>query len=426
MRTDASGFGWFFLFIGLQRMSSRLENGDGKDPPYKVDIWHNILWTPYKAFVFSQLHAISTAGVADFRFFQFAETNHIRRNMGGIDISLHRYPYTLLFSGNYDQVPKLALYARAFYHVWRSDADLVVLQGYGAPEFWVQALACKLRGRRLAIFCDATVNDNPQSPLKVALKRVFLGLCSGVLCYGRRSVSYIQSLGVPAERIWIRCQAAVLLAPGSSAEDALQARQAQAFDSKRPQFVFVGRLSGEKAVDVLLRAFKLFLDVLPGGVLELIGDGPDRGALVALTQELGLENSVKFTGVLLGEPLRQKYLAAHALVLPSLSEPWGLVVNEALGFGCPVIVSDRCGCLPELVEAGRTGVVIRAGDIDSLAEGMIGFMTGFQNLNQVAEDCVSQVAPYTSQRSAQQIYDACLGIIEGKPSPQVNVGASST
>lgn len=127
--------------------------------------------------------------------------------------------------------------------------------------------------------------------------------------------------------------------------------------------LFVGRLSPEKGVEVLLRAMK---DV-HGLECAIVGDGPERDALERLAEELDLRN-VTFLGALHGSELDREYARAKAVVIPSRSyETFGLTALEAYAFGKPVVAA-RIGALPEVVREGETGVLFTPDAPQELAE----------------------------------------------------------
>lgn len=127
--------------------------------------------------------------------------------------------------------------------------------------------------------------------------------------------------------------------------------------------VFVGRLSAEKGVDVLLRAMK----GVRGLTCAIIGDGPEKAKLVALAEELKLEN-VETLGALYGADLEREIARAKAVAIPSRSyETFGLTALEAYAWGKPVIAA-RIGALPEVVREGKTGLLFEPGNAEDLAE----------------------------------------------------------
>ncbi len=375
----------------------------------KLVVWHNLLWSRYKAGVFTQLNVLAKSRGVDVFVHQIAETAADRAVLSPVDRNLHDYPHDLIFKGNYSAIPRGDLYRALVSRAWSSDADLTILAGFERPEFWLQALTLKLRGKKYAVFCDSTLNDNPQSWLKSAAKRLFFGLSSGVFCYGERSTEYLRYHGVPDRKILIRRQAAAL-PRGYSKAEVIARRPATMASPDAPRFVYVGRLSEEKSLDTLLRAFALVRQTLPGAELAIVGKGPQEAELRALAQSLGLDASVIFVGSKADDDLNLEYLRATAMVLPSRSEPWGLVVNEALSFGCPVIVSDRCGCVPELVIDGVTGYAFPWGQVDALAARMLEAPSAFSDADAVTRRCLEHMAGFTPAVAARGILDGVASI----------------
>jgi glycosyltransferase involved in cell wall biosynthesis len=113
-------------------------------------------------------------------------------------------------------------------------------------------------------------------------------------------------------------------------------------------------------------------------------------------------------GPLDGDNLWHEYARTSALILPSTSEPWGLVVNEALTFGAPVVVSDACGCVPELVKSGVTGRVIEPEDSKGLAKAMCAIADSDRPYNdEVSRACQQIISEYTPLAAATAILDGC-------------------
>lgn len=112
-------------------------------------------------------------------------------------------------------------------------------------------------------------------------------------------------------------------------------------DAFAHRYIYVGQLIERKNVSTLLGAFADASD--DQDTLCLVGDGPELGRLIQLSADLALSNRVEFLGHLQPRELRAAYAQSDTLVLPSTTEVWGLVVNEALHCGLRVVVSDRCG-----------------------------------------------------------------------------------
>lgn len=131
-----------------------------------------------------------------------------------------------------------------------------------------------------------------------------------------------------------------------------------------PTVLFVGRMDQEKRVDELIRAFA----ALPAGSaqLDLIGDGPERGAWTALVAELGIGDRVRFLGFVSEEDLVAAYARAAVFCMPGIAELQSLVTLEAMASSTPVVAADAMA-LPHLVRPGRNGWLYPPGDVAQLS-----------------------------------------------------------
>jgi glycosyltransferase involved in cell wall biosynthesis len=142
--------------------------------------------------------------------------------------------------------------------------------------------------------------------------------------------------------------------------------------------------------------------------LHLVGAGPLRDSVAAHIAELGLDEAVTLLGTRDISEFAPLFVRSVALVLPSHSEPWGYVVNESLSYGCPVVVSDRCGCVPELVVEGVTGFEFTAGNIDALSEAMLAVSRLSENRSATARHCLELMSDFTPERAAEKILQGCI------------------
>ncbi len=376
-----------------------------------VAFYHNILWSKYKGLVFSSLAAQSESSSIDASFVQIAENDVSRLGLGSIDLSYHKYPYRLLFRGCINQISTLRLVTALVRDLWRHPTELVVLPGYHLVGYWAMLLVCLLLRRKRAVFCDATAYDQPRGGLKEHAKRLFFRLCDGVFCYGLRSAEYIKSYGVEAKKITFPCQAAAL----PHEYDATAVRHFYHTVTLdyciAPRFIYIGRLAKEKGLIDAFVAFSEVRKLHPRGHFDLFGVGPIRDELVAKTQELGVAAATTFHGSRDLSEIAPLLLQSTALLLPSYSEPWGLVVNEALSYGCPVIVSDHCGCVPELVIDGVTGYSFETGNSSALAAAMEAIIGLSADRRRLAEQCIETIAIYTPEKAASQILQGCARIL---------------
>jgi glycosyltransferase involved in cell wall biosynthesis len=161
------------------------------------------------------------------------------------------------------------------------------------------------------------------------------------ISYGKTSTEYLEALGVSRESI-VQIQNCV--DEGRFREET----QPVLNPSIRPALLFVGQLIERKGVEPLLRAASVLQEEGPAFSLHIVGDGERREALRKLRDRLGLDH-VHFYGTFSPGEMPSVYESMDALVFPSLEDVWGLVVNEALWSGLPVLGSTYAGCSRELL-----------------------------------------------------------------------------
>ncbi|WP_295441486.1 glycosyltransferase [Sphingorhabdus sp. EL138] len=381
-------------------------------------IMHNTLWSKYKAAVFTQLEIIAFESFIDFNFVHIAETEDDRVSLSSVDYESHKYNYELLCSGTIESNwwPKRSF--RLIKYLNSKKWNLVLIPGYYRPEYWIALVYCLIKKIKIGLFCDSTKFDSHSSSARLFLKRIFVFFCDGYFAYGRRSSDYLRFLGADSKVIFERCQAAAL--PGDySAKNIIRRRQNIRNSTSVFKVIYVGRLSPEKDLLTLLKAWAVVSDKWPSAQLDLFGSGPQDRELKRSVESMGLSAQVRFLGAKEIADIYDAYIAADLLVLPSMREPWGLVVNEALSFGCPVVVSDRCGCVPELVLDGQTGFQFRGGDPVDLAVKIDRALERFYKNGEASRHCTEHMEKFTSVIAAQQILDGCQKLLAG-PTPATN------
>lgn len=261
---------------------------------------------------------------------------------------------TLMPKASWLEANKLDLARRVWQKLNELDPEVVLVPGYYTLPGIAAALWARVHGRRSVLMTESTAGDHKRSwwkelPKRLALRALFGWAVTG----GRAHVSYLRELGFPADRI-VGCYDVVdndMFRSGAE-QYRLEAGTAPA---RSPYFLYVGRLAAEKNVLGLLESWNAYRQ--QGGLwpLVLCGDGPERATLEAAAGRTQYAADVHFPGLKTSRELLPFYAYAGCFVLPSTREPWGLVVNEAMAAGLPVIVSDRCGCAADLVHEGQNG-----------------------------------------------------------------------
>lgn len=244
-------------------------------------------------------------------------------------------------------------------------ADAVLLGGWESPAFWQALLLAKLTDSGTVGFYESTEATNRFRTGPIAAARgFFFRRLDAVVVPGASAAALLASFGVPADRTFIGFNAVDVAAFAVSASDARLSRSGRAASGHR--FVYVGQLIARKNVDGLLRAFAAAR--APSDVLTLIGGGEQEQELRAAVAALRLQEAVVFAGSVPNAQLAVALAEQHTLVLPSLREVWGLVVNEALACGLGVVVSESAGVTASV--RGMVGVVEVGPTDDSLAAGL--------------------------------------------------------
>ena len=369
---------------------------------------HNILWSKYKGAVFSSLNKIAEESNCEISFVHLALTDSNRIGLSLVDKEYHKYKYEIFIDGVMPHGFSATIIIK-FYKLFRKiKPNFIIIPGFNRLEFWVFLLISKLYLKNTGLFCDSTIYDNPNYLIKYFLKCVFVYFIDVFFCYGQRSKEYLLHLGVPENKILIRCQSCAL-PDYYSPEYVLNSRMFYFnLDNSKWKYIYIGRLSGEKCVDLLLNSFSRVLKIIPYATLTIVGSGPLQQDLFELSCNLNIAEYVFFTGAMEQEEISMLLMKSNCLVLPSNSEPWGLVVNESLSYGCPVIVSDVCGCVPELVAKSDSGLVFESNNIDDLTEKMILSIDKFSNAVETAKSCLKLISNFSPKIAAEQIFSGVI------------------
>jgi glycosyltransferase involved in cell wall biosynthesis len=381
----------------------------------RILIVHNILWAHYKSSVFQALqklvdqHPDTTLNVL-----QIARNERSRAGLEAatesqtIDAPVYTYKYELLFDRYLEDVSVKERTLALLRHARSFKPDVITLTGYYDPAQVVLLFWAKQQGIRIVMQNESTNADHDRGGWKEWLKRWIINQCDGYFCFGNSSADYFINLGVPPERILLRKNAVDNNALLSAYQRASLKRseQQQLVGIQPNNFVFVGRLIDLKNLPALVSAFAEAHQQSPNAAnwgLVLLGDGPELTSLQQQVSTAGLSNFVRF---LPGRPWYQvpDILAlANVLVLPSRSEPWGLVVNEAMACGMPVLVSNRCGCVRDLLRDGENGLVFDPDQPDQLTDCLIQFMNGTVNETKMGQAAKQTIAPYSPESVAQEM-----------------------
>lgn len=291
--------------------------------------------------------------------------------------------------------------------------DVVFVPGYSSFALRHLATAARSVGAVTVLMTETRESDARRNPISETVKRAFVThTFDAAIVGGTQAAAYAEQLGIPASRIWhgYDCVDNEYFRARAEAVRSIDPALRAALGLPSKYFLFVGRFERRKNVGGLLQAYARYLALeRHSWGLVIAGGGPLETELRLTARHLGLENIV-WAGFLTATALANYYALASALVVPSTQEPWGLVVNEGMAAGIPVIVSSRVGAGIDLVRQGVTGVVIPPDDVDALVQAMRSFMT-FRDapaMGRNASSAVDSVSPRKWVLSVDDCVDALV------------------
>ncbi len=245
------------------------------------------------------------------------------------------FDHKILTSGNFESRNTFKSIISLFKFLRTIEYNKVVVGGWDLMEFWAIALLSPRSKNAMAL--ESSVIESDIKGIKGTLKKLFLSRTSTVFYSGKLHLELLNRLKYTGKPLLTK-GVGIVNKPSYKGHSA---------DYKR-NFLFLGRLSPEKNLKTLVKVF----NALPSHNLLIVGNGE-------LKDELGsiANSNISFFQHVDNAELKKIFLSNDILILPSLSEPWGLVVEEALYFGMPVVVSRNCGA-SELITSDVNGYII--------------------------------------------------------------------
>jgi glycosyltransferase involved in cell wall biosynthesis len=241
--------------------------------------------------------------------------------------------------------------------------DLVIAYSWH-PIMYEPLVWSSLTGRRAVMWSDSwDVSGLLRGRVSQRIRAFALRRCQAFVTSGTKASEYLRALGVPESRLVTSCLPAGT--PPSAGEAAGSGRVRQAGEVR---YLFVGRLIPRKRPLELLRAFGRTRERIPGASLTMVGEGPLSGEVARLAAEIG--GQVRLAGHAEGRELSRHYAEADVLVVPSVREPWGIVVNEGLLHGLYVVATDEVASAFDLLEPGD-GAMVPADHQVALIDAMV-------------------------------------------------------
>ena len=272
-----------------------------------------------------------------------ASNTEEKRSDDFIDIKNINFEHTILFDGDFQTRNQYKSIKNLREIIKNLNYKKVLVSGWDLKEFWYLVFFNEKQKNSLAL--ESTLFESTAVGLKGFIKKVFLSRVSIVFASGDLHVELLKKLTY-LSNVKITKGVGIINKP-----EFLKIPK-----KYQKNFLYIGRLSKVKNLEVLIDIF----NELKGYSLTIVGIGEDEKYLKDKANQ-----NVIFLGSIQNSYLKQIFQENDMLILPSISEPWGLVVEEALYFGLPILVSKNCGSR-ELVEEGKNGFIINPKNQESI------------------------------------------------------------
>lgn len=296
--------------------------------------------------------------------------------------------------------------------------DIAVICGYNHATLLLSLLWCLVSQTPFVLQGESHLIQK-RSKLKKTLKQwllfPLLRKANAAFATGSKTMEYWEEIGIPRERIFIVSNTPDIHFFINESKKAMGQREllrrSMGLGSQRTG-IFVGRFVKAKGVEVLLEALAQMAPKNRPHMI-LVGDGPLRNTYDEIIRKAGLPVQIK--GFRQKEQLPELYTAADFFVLPSRIEPWGVVVNEAMACGLPVLLSDQVGAAYDLLKEGRNGFMVPTEDVNEWREALEKMMRlSEEELGRMGVESLKIVRPWTHIASVQNVIE-CVRKICGSP-----------
>lgn len=342
--------------------------------------------------------------------FFLSETEH--RRSWRVPTEGIRFPYRVLpglIVGYGYQMGPLYLNPGIIRVLKEGDYDAVICGGYHHPTVWVTTEYCRRRRKRLLLWSESTLRDDrPRIFLKEWMKRKLVSRFDSFIAAGTAQVDYLKTLGGDERRMWIAPDTVDIsfFERASRISKDERARMKAERGLHGPAVLYVGRMVDEKGLPDLFKAFPAIYS-RTGAELILVGDGPEEKKYRNFCKRKRLHH-IHFEGFRHQEELVKYYAMADVFVFPTRSDAWGLVLNEAMAAGLPLVCSRVAGAVDHLVRDGENGFLHEPGNTKQIAEQITMLVNDADLRRKMGARSSEIIQHFTPARMAQGFVEAVL------------------
>jgi glycosyltransferase involved in cell wall biosynthesis len=292
------------------------------------------------------------------------------------------------------------------WYLWRYKPDVIVAGDFFLQTLFALIYACLFRSKIL-IHSNATRQTGVMHAKRKWFRQWLVRHCDGFIAASSETKKYLCELGAKPDTVFISIQTIdvhrwkQLVEEEKKSQDNLKSE----LGLNDKVIIYVGRLVSFKGVHLLIEAFHRVAEMIHNVSILLVGGGSEEAKLKEYCKQKNLSEKIKFVGYKQPRELPQYYAVADLFVFPTLGEPFGLIVNEALASGLPVICSPFAGAA-ELIQEGENGYIVDPRDTKKLSEVLATVLTDENLLQSLKLGALDSIENFTIEKSAEQFLKA--------------------
>ncbi|MEA5503155.1 glycosyltransferase family 4 protein [Halotia wernerae UHCC 0503] len=278
----------------------------------------------------------------------------------------------------------------------------IAIAGYFQPAMLFTLIWCLLHRKSAILLSETTENDVSRSWWREAIKSWIVKKYKSALVGGQPHKRYLIKLGMPPE--------AIFLGYDVVGNDTFNLDNIKYLPKpiEKPFFLAINRFISKKNLSFLISSYAAYWQIVGDKAWDLVlcGDGQLRPQLEQQISELGLENYIHLPGFLQQDELLPFFAHANCFIHASVQEQWGLVVNEAMAAGLPVLVSNHCGCFEDLVLEGVNGFGFDPENQAELTQLMVKISSNEVNLQTMGKASLEHIQKFSPNYFGQGLMQA--------------------
>ena len=288
--------------------------------------------------------------------------------------------------------------------------DILAISGYARPSMLVSLLWSVWHKKRTILFSDSKEDDASRSWWQEKFKSKLIKLYQAALVGGKPHQRYLEKLGMRVEAIFSGYDVV-----GNNIFSPTNLKHLPN-PINQPYFLSINRFVPKKNLLFLLASYAEYCQLLGDRAWDLVlcGDGELRPQIETKIAQLNLQHKVHLPGFLQQEELLPYFAHAGCFIHASTTEQWGLVVNEAMAAGLPVLVSNRCGCFEDLIVEGVNGFGFDPGNSQQLTNLMLTISAENFDRQKIGQAALEHIQKFSPEYFAQSLTQAVQYAIASK------------